>query len=266
MEHFKKKRTVARSAFTRLYNSINEAISEDGANLTDNFDLLADFDLLGEKYNELCVLNNEIMNLMLLETETNTADLDAETFAADEYNKKFKRINIIFKSKIAVIGTKKFGGEIKDWLPFWGQFSKIDSDPNIDEADKLQYLIQATLPSTRARELVESFPPSKENYHKAVDSLKSRFGQDDLLVEFYVRELLKLTISMNSRDQKVKLPTLYDRIETQLRALESLGVTTEKYAAMLFPLVESCLSEEVLRAWQRNNSYNDKKKNLDLKI
>ncbi|GIY99705.1 hypothetical protein CEXT_361971 [Caerostris extrusa] len=39
------------------------------------------------------------MNLMLLETETNTADLDAETFAADEYNKKFKRINIIFKSK-----------------------------------------------------------------------------------------------------------------------------------------------------------------------
>ncbi|GIY97322.1 uncharacterized protein CEXT_534931 [Caerostris extrusa] len=200
MEHFKKKRTVVRSAFTRLYNAINDVISADGANLTDNFDLLADFDLLGEKYNEL----------------------------------------------FAVIGTKKFGGEIKDWLPFWGQFSKIDSDPNIDEADKLQYLIQVTLPSTRARELVESFPPSKENYHKAVDSLKSRFGQDDLLVEFYVRELLKLTISMNSRDQKVKLPTLYDRIETQLRALESLGVTTEKYAAMLFPLVESYLSEEVL--------------------
>ncbi|GIY80959.1 hypothetical protein CDAR_70932 [Caerostris darwini] len=211
----------------------------------------------------------------------NPADLDAETFAADEYNKKFKRINIIFKSKsnnreesdnsssvqsiskrkfkLPLLELKKFGGEIKDWLPFWGQFSKIDSDPNIDEADKLQYLIQATLPSTRARELVESFPPSKENYHKAIDSLKSRFGQDDLLVEFYVRELLKLTISMNSRDQKVKLPTLYDRIETQLRALESLGVTTEKYAAMLFPLVESCLSEEVLRAWQRNNSFNDKK-------
>ncbi|GIY46278.1 hypothetical protein CEXT_375991 [Caerostris extrusa] len=65
---------------------------------------------------------------------------------------------------------------------------------------------------------------------------------------------------MNSRDQKVKLPTLYDWIETQLRALESLGVTTEKYAAMLFPLVESCLSEEVLRAWQRNNSYSDKRR------
>ncbi|GIX98532.1 hypothetical protein CDAR_424911 [Caerostris darwini] len=119
----------------------------------DNFDLLADFGLLGEKYNELCVLNDEIMNLMLLETETNTADLDAETFAADEYNKKFKRINIIFKNKsnnreesddcssvqniskrkfkLPLLELKKFGGEIKDWLPFWGQFSKIISDPNI---------------------------------------------------------------------------------------------------------------------------------------
>ncbi|GIY06550.1 guanine nucleotide-binding protein G(s) subunit alpha [Caerostris extrusa] len=38
----------------------------------------------------------------------------------------------------------------------------------------------------------------------------------------------------SEEDQKVKLPTLYDRIETQLRALESLGVTTEKYAAMSF--------------------------------
>ncbi|GIY83879.1 uncharacterized protein CDAR_224031 [Caerostris darwini] len=193
------------------------------------------------------------MNLMLLETETKLADLDADTFAAHEYNKKFKRMNIIFKNKsnnreesddsssvqsiskrkfkLPLLELKKFGGEIKDWFPFWGQFSKIDSDPNIDE----------------------------ENYHKAVDSLKSRFGQDDLLVEFYVREHLKLTISMKSRDQKEKLTTLYDWIETQLTASESLGITTEKYAAMLFPLVESCLSVEVLRTWQRNNSYSDKK-------
>ncbi|KAF6216493.1 hypothetical protein GE061_000835 [Apolygus lucorum] len=32
---------------------------------------------------------------------------------------------------------------------------------------------------------------------------------------------------------------LFDRLSTQLRALESLGVTKEKYAAMLFPMVES---------------------------
>ncbi|GFV25353.1 hypothetical protein TNCV_1146241 [Trichonephila clavipes] len=55
-------------------------------------------------------------------------------------------------------------------------------------------------PSTRARELVESLLPSRENYCEAVDSLKSHFGREELLVEFYVQELLKLTISVNSKD------------------------------------------------------------------
>jgi hypothetical protein len=66
-----------------------------------------------------------------------------------------------------------------------------------------------------------------------------------------VREL-KLTMAMNSKEDKVTLSSLYDRIETQLRALETLGVAMEKYAAMLFPLVESYLSE-VLRAWQHSS-------------
>jgi hypothetical protein len=130
---------------------------------------------------------------------------------------------------------------------------KIDGDPDIDEADKFQYHLQATLPNTRAWEVVESFPAIESNYNKAVECLKACFGQEDLLVEFYVRELLKLTMSMNSKEDRVTLSSLYEGIETQLRALETLGVATEKYAAMLFPLIESCLTEEVLRAWQRTS-------------
>jgi len=84
--------------------------------------------------------------------------------------------------------------------------------------------------------------------------LKVHFGREELLLEFYVRELLKLTLVMNSKEGRVTLSSLYDRNETQLRALEMLGVATEKYAATLFPLVESCLSEEVLRAWQKHSS------------
>jgi len=48
---------------------------------------------------------------------------------------------------------------------------------------------------------------------------------------------------MNSKEGRVGLSCLYDRIETQLRALEMLGLATDKYTAMLFPLVESCLSD-----------------------
>ena len=37
---------------------------------------------------------------------------------------------------------------------------------------------------------------------------------------------------------------LYDKLESNFRALESIGMTSDKYTAMLFPLVESCIPEE----------------------
>ncbi|XP_055942529.1 uncharacterized protein LOC129972416 [Argiope bruennichi] len=212
--------------------------------------------------------------------DINEDDIEKESRSADEYSLNFKRMSLLVdrktnptvnadtlssvggekrKFKLPRLELKKFGGEIKDWLPFWGQFVKIDEDNDIDETDKFQYLVQATIPNSRARELVESFPPTSGNYCKAIDCLKSRFGRDDLLVEYYVRELLKLTLAFNLKEKHVELSTVYDRLETQLRSLETLGVTTAKYAAMLFPLVESCLSEEVLRAWRRNDRGLDEK-------
>ena len=51
---------------------------------------------------------------------------------------------------------------------FWGQFRKINEDDTIDEDDKFQYLLQATVIGSPSRELVESYPPSGTNYKKAV--------------------------------------------------------------------------------------------------
>jgi len=81
----------------------------------------------------------------------------------------------------------------------------------MDDADNFQYLLQATAPKTRAREVVEIFPPIGSNYSKAMECLKARFGREELLVEFYIRELLKLTLVMNSKEERVTLSFLYDR-------------------------------------------------------
>nr|XP_042913403.1 uncharacterized protein LOC122273391 [Parasteatoda tepidariorum] len=56
------------------------------------------------------------------------------------------------------------------------------------------------------------------------------------------------TAGKNSPD----LATFYDMLETKLRVLESLGRTKEKFADFLEPLVESCLPENVMRAWERS--------------
>ncbi|CAG9819716.1 unnamed protein product [Phaedon cochleariae] len=127
--------------------------------------------------------------------------------------------------KLPKIEFTKFGGDIKDWLQFWSQFKRINDDESLENEDKFQYLIQATIPISRAYQLVKSYPPIAENYPNVIDSLKSRFGKDELLVEFYVPELLKLVL--NNSNTKVSLSTLFDKVESQLRALETLGVTSE---------------------------------------
>ncbi|XP_035205732.1 uncharacterized protein LOC118180771 [Stegodyphus dumicola] len=143
-----------------------------------------------------------------------------------------------------------FDGNIKSWLGFWGQFKKIDNDPNLDDHDKFAYLLQSMEKGSSAEELIKSFPPGGESYSKALEQLQSRFGKEDLLIEVYVRDLLSLVLLKNSQ-QKFSLRKLYDNLESKLRALEVLGVARDKYAAMLYPLVESSLPDDTLRAWQR---------------
>lgn len=76
--------------------------------------------------------------------------------------------------------------------------------------------------------------------------------------EVYVRELIKLIVSNVKTDNKDKLPLdkLYDKIEAQLRALESLGIQSNENTSWLFPMVESCLTVDVLKAWQRSSLFN----------
>ncbi|GFV54367.1 integrase_H2C2 domain-containing protein [Trichonephila clavipes] len=92
---------------------------------------------------------------------------------------------------------------------------------------------------SRAREVIESFPPTSENYEKAIEALKNRFGKEELL----------------------------------FISLESIGLTSEKYEAILCPFVESCIPEELMRVWLQNptqlsaeneltGSYGNKLKNL----
>ena len=180
MDILKKKRKVVRAAFGRLYNALNEASSNwDPANKDDS-KAWADLELLWEKADELAKLDEEVMNLLLQE-EAGEEELDKEMQSADEYASKYKRISLYVRKRVSAaikveedsnsilhvykrkfqlptFEFKKFGGDIKDWLTFCGQFKKIDEDPEMDDDDKFQYLLQATTPKTRVREVVESFP------------------------------------------------------------------------------------------------------------
>ena len=69
-------------------------------------------------------------------------------------------------SKLQQTEFRKFGGDIRDWLSFWSQFGRIHADQALPNEEKLQLLIQATTPKSRARQIVESYPPVGNNYLK----------------------------------------------------------------------------------------------------
>ncbi|GFS51790.1 uncharacterized protein TNCV_321691, partial [Trichonephila clavipes] len=95
--------------------------------------------------------------------------------------------------KLPKIELKKFSGEAKDFWPSGVRFQKIHNDKSIAEEDKMQYLLQSMEPKSKAERLVLNFPATAENYPKAIDQLKERFGREDLLVQIYVRELFKFS-------------------------------------------------------------------------
>lgn len=127
--------------------------------------------------------------------------------------------------KLPKLKLVEFSGSPKEWLNFWSQFKGIHENDNLSAEEKFQYLI--------ARRVVCSFSPTAENYVKPIEHLKSRFGKEKVLVEVFVRDLLKLVLTNTNGKQRLSLASLYDQLETQLRALESLGVTSDKYAAFI---------------------------------
>ncbi|KAJ8980838.1 hypothetical protein NQ317_018418 [Molorchus minor] len=247
MEKLVKGIDVHRTSFLRLYNATEKLLINPGRDI---FEIQASLQNMKKKIEILEELNKQVVDF-LIDNDSVETDIDEEVEKTDELVNKFTRLKLQVEN---LVNKENAVDLVSQWLPFWSQFKRIHEDDHIENEDKFQYLIQATFPNSRARQLVESYPPSSENYLKVIESLKSRFGREDLLVEVYVRELLKLIF--NNLNSKCNLSSLYDKLESQLRALETLNVSSDKCSAMLYPLVESCLPEEILRAWQRNTCFN----------
>ncbi|UYV80141.1 hypothetical protein LAZ67_18001817 [Cordylochernes scorpioides] len=262
----KKLRTPVRARFTKAFNELETEIKKKEVKKADVEKILRRLQTHHEK---LSILNMRMEEALLRESASEDI-FTAEYESVFEYEDNFSNIMTDYealaeKDDISTIsGTaamnyrlpklefKKFGGEPREWITFLSQFSTIDRDPQMPPETKFQYLFQATAENSEAREAVESFPPSADNYPKVIEYIKSRFGEDEMLVEIYVRDLLQNVLQNVRAEGKMSVVKLYDRLETQLRALETLGVARDKFAAMLYPLVESALPEDTLRVWERS--------------
>lgn len=282
MDQLKKGRRPVRTKLTKELNEAETLLQDPVIN---KHQLRVKLVVLQETYETLKDFDSKIGTAMMGDNTIAEADVDKEFEEATGYQEKYLDISTKIEDLFAVatmpvlrapspipsvassstiggserrgiklpqIQLGKFNGELTEWLGFWSQFQKIDGDADLDGSEKFHYLAQYMVPGTTAHQIVSSFPMTSGNYPKVVEALKAEFGNEDMLLQVYVRELLKLVITNVNAKQKIPLESLVLQLDFHLRALETLKLEDADPATWLFPLVESSLPEEILLAWQRS--------------
>ncbi|GFV26305.1 uncharacterized protein TNCV_4029481 [Trichonephila clavipes] len=254
LSNFKKKRTAVRSSLTKLLSKIEGKINNENEPV-DQFE--AFIDQLNDKESNLSLLNTLIEDRLSVDTITEDIEASEEIkekiiFWKTKLSSKIRRINSdssqidTVSRNIQVIDSNsfecmninlpklhinKYSGNYSEWLDFYNLFeSSIHNNNRLSKVDKFNYLKSYLCGNALA--CINGFPISDDNYDRALDSLKDRFGNKNMLINAHLSNLLNLTPVRNPTDI-VGLRNLYDRAETQIRSLESLGVKGESYSNLL---------------------------------
>ena len=95
-----------------------------------------------------------------------------------------------------------------------------------------------------AKDAIEGLALTSANYEEAVAILQKRFGNDKLIISKHMETLLGVG-SVSTADDVAGLRRMYDKIESQIRGLRSLGVTSSSYGALLTPVLQIKLPPEL---------------------
>nr|CAD2132823.1 unnamed protein product [Meloidogyne enterolobii] len=124
----------------------------------------------------------------------------------------------LIETRLPELKMDPFYGDPKKWTTFWQLFSaNIDSRP-MDNIRKMSYLL--TFLRGPAKDLVAGFVLTNENYNRALDLLKSRYGNSRAITEALEAELMNLT---PPNDSSHSLRAFVDSVERICRQLEAYG-------------------------------------------
>ena len=145
--------------------------------------------------------------------------------------------------KLPKLSLKKFSGDITTWSTFWDTFeSAIHKNPNLSDIDKFNYL--NSLLENTAADAISGLTLTSGNYNEAIVILKKRFGNKQLAINKHMDVLLNLDPVTSIYDLK-GLRSLYDTVESHIRALKSLGIPSQSYGGLLCSMLMNKLPRDL---------------------
>ena len=131
--------------------------------------------------------------------------------------------------KLPKLGLPQFAGNPLDWQGFWDQFRvSIHDNPSVNDIDKFNYLKGCL--KGEAQATISGLTLSSENYTEAIDVLKDRFGNEQVLILAHMESLLKID-KIRSFTNIKGLRMLYTHVENCIRNLKALKLDTAGYGS-----------------------------------
>ncbi|GFR31143.1 integrase catalytic domain-containing protein [Trichonephila clavata] len=284
-ELLKKKRKSFRTAVTKVVNELEAELSNSDLNIDRLSELV---ETLSIKFEPLTLVDQQLEPLFKPE------QFDGEFEITEEYREKVllwqfrakKKINEYLKPRVTSPSfqttlsqsqdehfrdsdnirikvpkyyiTRFYGDDASKWLTFWNSFeTAVHNNESLNKVDKFNYL-KAHLGGS-ALNTVEGFPISAKAYDEAVELLKNRFANPEILIQAHMNKILSLQPLKNSNDLR-SFRKFVDNCNVQLRSLNSLGVSSANYGKILCPMLLKLIPSDLLLDYnklQQNGSGSD---------
>ncbi|XP_057298583.1 uncharacterized protein LOC130629417 [Hydractinia symbiolongicarpus] len=145
--------------------------------------------------------------------------------------------------KLPKIEIKKFDGDPTNWFSFIDSFeAAVDKNDHLSNVEKMNYLLGFVVKD--AASTISGLKLSNDNYEIALNLLKDRFGDPQMIISGHMNKLLNLEPVMAISDVR-NLRQLFYITEAQVRSLQSLGVESQNFGSMLIPVLLQKLPGEL---------------------
>ena len=108
----------------------------------------------------------------------------------------------------------------------------IHSKDNLSNLEKFTYL-KGFLKDT-ALSTIEGFPLTNHNYTNALELLRQRYGNTQLIISMHMNDLIKIG-KVSNHNNILDLRNMYDNIESNVRALKGEGINPLHFGASAVP-------------------------------
>ncbi|XP_068757290.1 uncharacterized protein [Montipora capricornis] len=199
----RRRRAANRTFVNKTLEKIDQQLEDYTDDKSKKAKLKAFRDTLNEKLGVLTEVNERILDQLdeddfekeiAIKTDSSESEDDDDidsvwSSSRASSSKKTKRLTQTVKRPKLVI--KKFGGNETEYQAFWDSFdAAIHSNETLSDIEKLNYL--RSFLEGPAMATIAGLALTKNNYKVAVDLLRDRYGNKQVIISSHMESLLKL--------------------------------------------------------------------------